>query len=109
MTCIGKFLGSLALVFLATSALADPAPHNITLTNQSGSAITAITAVEKTAPDTVLAFVFSGEIGNLESDSATIDLPEGICVVDVTYALASGENIVQQNVDLCSIDGVIVE
>jgi hypothetical protein len=109
MQTVGIFLGSLALLSVATSAMADSTPLNLALTNQSGSAITSIKAVEKTAPDTVLAFVFSGEIGNLESDSASIDLPEGVCVVDVTYTLASGEQIVQQNVDLCSIDGVIVE
>lgn len=81
----------------------------MTITNQSGSAMLVISAVEKTAPDTVLPFVFSGELSAMESDTATIALPEGVCVADVTYTLASGEKIVQQNVDLCSIDGVIVE
>jgi hypothetical protein len=102
-------IASLGVVLCSGLARADAPPHSLTLTNQSGSAITAITAIEKTAPDTVLPFVFSGELSNLESDTATIDLPDGVCVVDVTYALASGEKIVQQNVDLCSIDGVIVE
>ncbi len=107
MKTIGKVVGILALSCSVSGAVA--APRSMTLTNQSGSAITSITAVEKTAPDTVLSFVFSGDIANLESDSASIDLPEGVCVVDMTYTLASGENIIQQNVDLCSIDGVIVE
>jgi invasion protein IalB len=100
---------SLGMVVFSGIAWADAAPHGLTLTNQSGSTITAITAIEKTAPDTVLPIVFSGELSNLESDTATIALPDGVCVVDVTYALASGEKIVQQNVDLCSVDGVIVE
>jgi hypothetical protein len=107
MKTIGKAVGILALSCSVSAAVA--APRSMTLTNQSGSAITSITAVEKTAPDTVLSFMFSGDIANLESDSASIDLPEGVCVVDMTYTLASGENIIQQNVDLCSIDGVIVE
>jgi hypothetical protein len=98
-----------AVFAVGMCALADPAPHSLTITNQSGSAILVISAVEKTAPDTVLPFEFSGELLAMESDTASIALPEGVCVVDVTYVLASGENIVQQNVDLCSIDGVIVE
>ena len=98
-----------SMVFYSGLALAGQAPHSLTVTNQSGSAINAITAVEKTAPAAVLPFVFSGELSAMESDTATIDLPEGVCVVDVTYALASGEKIIQQDVDLCSIDGVVVE
>jgi hypothetical protein len=106
-----RIIGFVFAIFTVTlsDALADPLTHSMTITNQSGSAILVISAVEKTAPDTVLPFVFSGELSAMESDTATIALPEGVCVVDVTYALASSEKIVQQNVDLCSIDGVIVE
>ena len=102
-------LASLSVVLCSGIALADAPPLSLTLTNKSGSAITAITAMEKIAPDTVLPFVFSGQLSNMVSSSATIDLPDKVCVVDVTYALASGEKIVQQNVDLFNIDGVIVE
>jgi hypothetical protein len=102
-------LASLGVVLGSGFGWADAPPHSLTVTNQSGSTINTITAVEKTAPDVVLPFVFSGELSALESDTATIDLPDGVCVVDVTYALATGEKILQQNVDLCSIDGVIVE
>jgi hypothetical protein len=109
MRTLSKIVAVGALVNSFSAAFADMLPHNLTLTNQTGSVITSITAAEKTAPDTVLSFVFSGDLSNMESDTATIDLPEGICVVDINYALASGEKIVQQNVDLCSIDGVIVE
>jgi hypothetical protein len=98
-----------ALMVIALVRPAIAAPHLIAISNRAGSPISAITAVEKTAPDTVLSFTFESEIANFGSDTANIDLPEGTCVVDVTYALASGEKITQTDVDLCSIDGVIVE
>jgi hypothetical protein len=98
---------SLMMVAWILPALATP--HSLMLTNHAGSPIMSITAIEKTAPDTVLLFGFANELSAMETDAASIDLPEDVCVVDVTYNLASGEKIVQQNVDLCNIDGVIVE
>jgi hypothetical protein len=102
-------VGLMLLVSFSAMAKADNAPLSLTMTNRTGSVITGITAVEKTAPDTVFMFNFAGTLAVSEIDTATVDLPDGVCVIDVTYSLASGEKILQQNVDLCNIDGVIVE
>jgi hypothetical protein len=102
-------VGLMLLVSSSAMAKADNAPLSLTMTNRTGSVITGITAVEKTAPDTVFTFNFAGTLAVSEIDTATVDLPDGVCVIDVTYNLASGEKILQQNVDLCNIDGVIVE
>jgi hypothetical protein len=100
-------LTSLTMIAWISAALATP--HSLMLTNHAGSPIMSITAIEKTAPDKVLPFGFANELSAMETDATSIDLPEDVCVVDVTYNLASGEKIVQQNVDLCNIDGVVVE
>ncbi len=101
------FWTAATLMMMTAPVLATP--HRLMLTNHAGSPILSISAVEKTAPNTVLPFNFANDLSAMETDAATIDLPEGVCVVDVTYVLASGEKIMQKDVDLCNIDGVIVE
>jgi hypothetical protein len=97
----------LSLVLLASSASAQSISLN--LTNRTGTTITAMKAAEKTAPDVVLPFSFPNQLTEAETDKASITLPEGVCLVDITYSLATGRKVVEENVDLCNIDGVIVE
>ena len=108
MSHIVKLMISIALLSMNV-VMARAAPVSLNLTNRTGSAITSMTVAEKTAPDVVIPFVFAGELSVRETDTATINLADGVCLVDITYTLASGRKIVEENIDVCNVDGVIVE
>jgi hypothetical protein len=94
-----------AHLLCATFALAEP--RSLTLTNHSGETITAVTVVDANSPSITVAFTLAGSIPNMETEDASVDLPEGTCLVTMTYNLESGK-ILTRDIDLCSVDGIIV-
>jgi hypothetical protein len=83
--------------------------RTLRMINRSGKAMTLITAVEKIRPNALLTFDIPGGLGANETDIGTINLPTGTCLFDVTYQPSVGTKIIQQNVDLCSVESVVVE
>lgn len=101
-----RFLIAFTASLLCTSsALADP--RSLTLTNHCGETITTVTVVDANSPSTIVAFTLAGSIPNMETEDASVNLPEGTCLVTMTYTLESGK-VLTRDIDLCSVDGIIV-
>jgi hypothetical protein len=39
----------------------------------------------------------------------TVTLPDGACIFDATYTFASGQTQKQPDLDICQLDGLVVE
>ena len=78
-------------------------PHRTT------AAIASITAINNANPSHVLSFAFAGPVAVAETSTASIDLPTDVCLFDLTFQLANATTIIQPDVDLCNIDGFVVE
>ncbi len=108
-----KLITTLALALVMPLSASVPAaiaaPVSLTFTNMSGEAITSITATPKgetvEAPTNLLA----APIPAGDPLAITIDLAEGQCVFDVTFAFASGTTSSRPDTDLCQTDGIVVE
>ena len=85
------------------------APRSFTINNRTPAAITSIAALDKSNGDATINFVLPSTVAPSAKATATADLPAGQCLFDLTYNLANGTKIVQTTVDLCNIDGMIVE
>lgn len=94
-------------VLLPSICNAAPRPYNVT--NRTAAAITSITAINNANPGNVISFALSSPVAMAETSTATIDLPTGVCLFDLTFTLANATSIIQPDVDLCNIDGYVVE
>ena len=82
---------------------------SLMLTNRSGEAVTAIAAHERNNPEAVIATTLDAAIANNETAFFTLDLPGGACLADLIYTLSSNNLTTQSGVDVCNLDGVVVE
>jgi hypothetical protein len=90
----------------------------ISLVNQSGDTILTASLVQdgedgeggEEEPDPpVNPIALSSAAADGDTGDMTVNLPDGQCVVDLTYQRANGDTQIQRNVDLCSIDAIVVE
>lgn len=99
-----------ASVFLLVATGAVRAEtKSLMLTNRSGETVTAIVAHERNNPEVVIAATLDAAIANNETAFFTLDLPEGTCLADLVYTLSSNNLTTQSGVDVCNLDGVVVE
>lgn len=99
---------ALALTILLPSiCTAAPRPYNVT--NRTTAAIASMTVINNANPSNVLSFALAGVVAVAETSTATIDLPTDACLFDLTFTLANATTIIQPDVDLCNIDGFVVE
>ncbi len=94
-------------ILLPSICTAAPRPYNVT--NRTTAAIASITATNNANPSHVLSFAFAGPVAVAETSIASIDLPTDVCLFDLTFLLANATTIIQPDVDLCNIDGFVVE
>jgi hypothetical protein len=94
-------------ILLSSTVNATPRPYSVS--NRTAAAITAITAINNANPGNVIGFVMTGSIASAASSTATAELPLDECLFDLTFTLATTATIVQPDVDLCNIDGFVVE
>lgn len=99
-----------AFVFLFVPAGAVQAEtKSLMLTNRAGETVTAIAAHERNNPEAVIAVTLEAAVANNETASFTLDLPEGTCLADLVYTLSPDHLTTQSGVDVCNLDGVVVE
>jgi hypothetical protein len=99
---------SLVLLFVSASA-AQAEPKSLMLTNRSGETVTAIAANARSNPEAVIAVTLGAAIANDETAFFALDLPEGTCLADLVYTLSSNSFTTQSGVDVCNLDGIVVE
>lgn len=94
------------LVFMCCPTLASAVEKSFTLQNRSGETITSvkISGAQLEADITIQANIAAGESGDI-----VIDLPEDQCIFTLAYVLISQNTIQHANVDLCNVDGIVVE
>ena len=100
-------LAAMLSILLTSTGNAAPRPYNVA--NRTAAAITSITAVNTANPGNVIGFVITGSIAVAASSTATAELPQDVCLFDLTFKLATDATIIQPDVDLCNIDGFVVE
>ena len=97
-------------IFCFASVLAaEAADKSLVITNRSGEEIISITAANKNDPNLAIPTTLAEVIPNQDSADLTIDLPPETCHADLTINFTSGANQVQQDIDLCNLDGLVVE
>jgi hypothetical protein len=106
----------ISVFLLAVAAQADS--RIISLINQSGDTILTASLVqdgedgeggEGGEDPPVNPIALSSAAADGDTGDMTVNLPDGQCVVDLTYQRANGDTQTQRNVDLCSIDAIVVE
>jgi hypothetical protein len=99
-----------ALVLLFVSAGAAQAEtKSLMFTNRSGETVAAIAANARSNPEAVIAVTLQAAIANNDTAFVTLDLPEGTCLADLVYTLSSNNLTTQSGVDVCNLDGIVVE
>jgi hypothetical protein len=85
------------------------APKSFTIINRSGEMIVSIVAqaIGDSTADAV--FTATTSIANGDTLDISVELPDEACLVDITYTLASSKPFIQNNIDVCSADAIIVE
>jgi hypothetical protein len=102
----------LSVCFVVAWAVAGQvlaAPKSFTIINRSGETIVSIVAQAKADSTAAPAFTATTSIANGDTFDISVELPDEACLVDVTYTLASSTPFVQNNIDVCSADAIIVE
>lgn len=100
-------LSCLVIVAIAAPGLA--ASKQLMITNRSGEAITALVIAATATPDQPLAVSLALPMANAITAMMTVAVPDGACVFDATYTFASGQSQKQPDLDICQLDGLIVE
>ena len=101
---------SLALVLLIVAcAPAVAAPKQIMLINRSGQDIASVSAADKNNSAALISVEISGGVASAESKFITVDMPGATCIADLTFTFASNTTQIQQDLDLCNLDGLVVE
>lgn len=108
------FRSLLSCFVVTTSLIAAMSPtfaadKQLMLTNRSGEAITALVIAATATPDQPLAITLSLPIANSTTAVLTVTVPDGACVFDATYSFASGQSNKQPDLDICQLDGLVVE
>jgi hypothetical protein len=104
-----QHLISVGISCAVLAGVAQAETRTLTITNRSGAEILSISGVDKAAPDVVISFTLAGPLLHGDTEDLTVELAEGQCLLDITFTLASSAAIEQPGVDLCNIDGVVVE
>jgi hypothetical protein len=103
LSCLG--VASSLVVAMSPAYAAD---KQLMLTNRSGEAITALVITATATPDQPL--VITGALpANSATAMLTVSLPDGACIFDATYTFASGQTNKQPDLDICQLDGLVVE
>ena len=98
-----------AIMLMCGLTAAAAAPKTLTIQNMSGDTISAITIVDRLNPERAVMTPLSASISTDDVADLPIDLADGVCLHDITYIYGSGKTNLQENVDLCSTDALIVE
>jgi hypothetical protein len=91
------------------TALAHAATKQLMLTNRSGKSISAISFATTATPNQPLATSAALPLASGASAPLTITVPDGACVFDATYTFATGQPAKQPDLDICQLDGLVVE
>jgi hypothetical protein len=103
LSCFG-----VASTLFAAMSPALAAGKQLMLTNRSGEAITALSIFATATPDQPL--VIAGALpANGSTAMLIVTLPDGACIFDATYTFASGQTNKQPDLDICQLDGLVVE
>jgi hypothetical protein len=97
------------LLLLATSAALLAADKELMITNRAGEAITALVISGTATPDEPLTTALALPVANNATSMMTVTLPDGACIFDATYTFASGQTQKQPDLDICQLDGLVVE
>jgi hypothetical protein len=89
------------------SALA--AERVVSIVNQSGDVIQAVALKTVGESGPVPTGSLANPISSGDTGDLTLNLEDGTCVAEVTFHLGNGNVIVQNDIDLCSVDGIVVE
>jgi hypothetical protein len=95
-------------LFSITTA-ANAATKQLMLTNRSGKSISAISFAATATPNQPLVTSGALPLASGASSMLTITAPDGACVFDATYTFDSGQPSKQPDLDICQLDGLVVE
>ena len=101
--CLIVFAQALAV----TSAWA--VDRQLVLTNHAGETLTAVKFAPAAKPDQPLPLAVSLPLAANATVMATVSMPDSACVFNATYTFASGQTTAQPDIDLCQLDGIVVE
>lgn len=97
------------LLFVAIVSPAFAATKQLMITNRSGDAITSVVISATATPDQPLAIAGAFPMANGSTQMLTITLPDGACVFDAAYNFQATPANKQPDLDICQLDGLIVE
>jgi hypothetical protein len=97
------------LVLVATASPLLAAAKQLMITNRSGDAITSVAISATATPDQPLAITGTFPMANGSTQMLTVTLPDGACVFDAAYSFQSTPANKQPDLDICQLDGLIVE
>jgi hypothetical protein len=97
------------LVLVATVSPLLAATKQLMITNRSGDAMTGIVISATATPDLPLAITGTFPMANGTTQMLTVTLPDGACVFDATYGFQSTPANKQPDLDICQLDGLVVE
>jgi hypothetical protein len=97
------------LVLAMTAVLALAADKQLMLTNRAGEAVTAVSITATATPDEPLPMNMELPVANGTTTMMTVSLPDSACIFDASYTFTSGQTQKQPDLDICQLDGLVVE
>lgn len=101
------FLASFVLLSCSASAVA--ASLVINFNNQSGDTINELIATPKGATKPSVQNILPAPLSSGQAGNASLEVPEGECVFNLTFIFASGKTLERPDTDICQADGILIE